>query len=525
MNNLVYSESDEKDLTFNLIPLLESKISSLKLKGITEEFFQKMFSDLQKEIEEMIPLLEGESYDPNFYIDYLIKRYIFENYSIQIFYGEDDLYRLYMYVFDPFGDDYFNIFSKIYGQDMIYSRENEELVKKTYMEHLKLKFMENQDFFNTNIGEFLRNQNQTGFDYMPKGSKKMKMRDVIIKDSIRCPTNSVKIVHGHGSIIPGEVFRIPSGAKVITLSQTNVCIPHMSHGVEIKDVFVPFMKLYMDGGSIFENDDSIKKINIDFENLIDYYKKKGGEYIADEMDPYNHLNFQYGLHLPGDIIPDMYIQTEGTGCNTLFGGYDGCNIICFEKGEPGVNKEDNNYLNYIKFVVDGKETFQLENNDKRFTTISKVLEEMGDGTYIIYACRYTGEQNYELSRTLSNTVRGPGYDKKPFRPINDDGIYMLSSIKQPNDIDSKKIYRYHIEFLENHVDLKTVNEVLKKENHELETENEELETENEELEKVNEMLKKENEALKKENEMLLNRLNNVIVNKGGGKKTKKKSRR
>ena len=50
------------------------------------------------------------------------------------------------------------------------------------------------------------------------------MRDVAVNENVRCPKENVKIVHGHGRIIDGEFFRIPSGAKVITLSQTNVCI-------------------------------------------------------------------------------------------------------------------------------------------------------------------------------------------------------------------------------------------------------------------------------------------------------------
>ena len=46
-------------------------------------------------------------------------------------------------------------------------------------------------------------------------------------------------------------------------------------------------------------------------------------------------------------------------------------------------------------------------------------------------------------------------------PIHPDGIYMLSTRNQPENIDEKKIYRYHIEFLEDYVNLKEMNKNLK----------------------------------------------------------------
>ena len=75
---------------------------------------------------------------------------------------------------------------------------------------------------------------------------------------------------------------------------------------------------------------------------------------------------------------------------------------------------------------------------KTMTKMSNVLEEMGDGTYIIYACRYSEEQSYELSRSLSNTVRLPGYDTPPQGPIRPDRIHTLATMNQPENIDEKK---------------------------------------------------------------------------------------
>jgi len=456
------SESDEqKEFKIDvdsMMDLLKSKMSSLKLKDVPTLFSKRMISDLEKEIREQIPIFEGIGFNYSDYIDFQIKLYIFENYSKEIFRKEDNLYRLYMYVFDPYGEEYTNIFLEVFSPEMIYDRSKVENVKQRYIEYLKRNYHENPDHFNTQIQRYFKASDKTGFDFMQDGSNRRTMKDVAVNENVRCPKENVKIVHGHGRIIDGEFFRIPSGAKVITLSQTDVCIPQMTSLEGIKDIFTPFMKLYMDGGSIFENDDSLKKIDSNFETLIEKYKKKGSEYT--DADPNNHLNFQYGLHLPGDVISDMLIQTEGDGCDVSFAGaYDGCNIICFEKGQK---KENNTYLNYIKFVASGNGTFPYEEEpSKRMTKMSNVLEEMGDGTYIIYSCRYSRASSYELSRSLSNTVRLPGYDSPPQGPIHPDGIYMLSTRNQPENIDEKKIYRYHIEFLEDYVNLKETNENLK----------------------------------------------------------------
>ena len=93
-----------------------------------------------------------------------------------------------------------------------------EYLKRNYHAH-------NPDHFNNQIERYFKGIDKTGFDFMQSGSIKRTMKDVAVNENVRCPKENVKIVHGHGRIIDGEFFRIPSGAKVITLSQTDVCIP------------------------------------------------------------------------------------------------------------------------------------------------------------------------------------------------------------------------------------------------------------------------------------------------------------
>ena len=78
-----------------------------------------------------------------------------------------------MYVFDPYGEEYVNIFSQVFYPDMIYSRNNERIVKQRYIKHLKDKYHENPEYFDTHIQKYLKNTYKTGFDFMPDGSIKV----------------------------------------------------------------------------------------------------------------------------------------------------------------------------------------------------------------------------------------------------------------------------------------------------------------------------------------------------------------
>jgi hypothetical protein len=331
------------------------------------------------------------------------------------------------------------------------------------------------------------------------------MHSVVEKEKERCPTNSIKIVNSHGSIVPNEIFRIPGGCKVITLSQTNVCVPHTDGPEDVQLVYVPLMKLYMDGGSIFEGDDTVKQLKNDFYSLINYYKDLGKTNLGDE----NFLNFQYALHLPGDVITDMYIQTQGQGCEN-----DGCNVICFEKGQES-SPNPNNYLNYVKFIPEGKGTFTLPKYEGPMTKLSNILEEMGDGTYIIYACRHVEEESYELSRTLSNNVRGPGYSS-PLKGERKDNLFTLTTIKQPLDIDNKKLYRYHIDFLDDYSEsqkqIDHYNELNIKLNDELTKTRKNLEIKDAQAKKFYNLAVRCKQALEKERGIKV----------GGGNRSKKK---
>ena len=77
-----------------------------------------------------------------------------------------------MYVFDPYGEEYANIYSQVFGPDEIYSRNNERIVKQRYIKYLKHKYHENADYFDTHIQKYFKDTRKTGFDFMPDGSNK-----------------------------------------------------------------------------------------------------------------------------------------------------------------------------------------------------------------------------------------------------------------------------------------------------------------------------------------------------------------
>ena len=217
----------------------------------------------------------------------------------------------------------------------------------------------------------------------------------------------------------------------------------------------------------------------------------------------------------------MEIQTDGSDCGDSDYYNDGCNIICFEKGKYGLKRDDNTYLNYIKFVASGYGT--IPDGDGRFTKMSNIIEEMGDGTYIIYSCRFTQEPSYKLSRSLSNNVRLPGYKTPPDGLSRPDRRYMLGTRDQPEDIDHKKLYRYHIEFLEDYVDLSKHIEELEMENQKLKQDNGELRDYGNRMYALNYNLNKDLDRCKID----LIKSQNMLKtqNQGGGRKTRKKSRR
>ena len=141
---------------------------------------------------------------------------------------------------------------------------------------------------------------------MPEDIKKVRLKPKVgsLIDP-KCTDNydtSVKIVVGHGSIIPEKAFVIPEGVRIISLSQTNVCIVAPP---DINDV-EPLLKYYIDGYTIFQDDDNKKEKELTMDRIIDRYQRMGTRIYKDV----NLFNFQYGLHLPGEFYPETKVQLE-----------------------------------------------------------------------------------------------------------------------------------------------------------------------------------------------------------------------
>lgn len=251
------------------------------------------------------------------------------------------------------------------------------------------------------------------------------------------PETSVKMIVGHGSLIPEKFFIIPNHVKIITLSSTNVCIkgPPDIHYVQ------PLLKYYINGRTIFKDNDNNKEQDPAADEVIDYYRKLGG-YGHGSVNLYN---FQYGLHLPGEIFNETNVQLSGSGCESKPDGGLNCAVICFQKGTF-------NYQDFYHYKPKTKELKGIDGkNISESIKLSDMIDEMGGGTYILFTCRYFegNEEQYNLSKTFSNKQRADNYIIPPTKPLGEHpsspGIKLhdLESV-QPPAADFTKIIRFNV---------------------------------------------------------------------------------
>ena len=245
----------------------------------------------------------------------------------------------------------------------------------------------------------------------------------------KCTDNydtSVKMIVGHGSLIPETFFQLPEGVKIITLSPTDVCIKAPP---DINDV-EPLLKYYIDGYTVFQDDDNTKQLELTMDRVIDRYQRMGTR----KWGSSNMFNFQYGLHLPGDIFNETKIQLRGKGCDSedIGGGFN-CSVICFQKGSKDYEKIYHYKPGEEELTgIDGRGKYEI-------IKLSDMIEKMGKGTYILFTCRYFegDEDQYALSKTFSAKNRGPGYLVPPNKPREESSIlpgkklYGLETIQPP----------------------------------------------------------------------------------------------
>lgn len=265
---------------------------------------------------------------------------------------------------------------------------------------------------------------------MPEDIKKIRLKpqsgSLIDRKCTDNYDTSVKMIVGHGSLIPDKAFIIPEGVRIISLSPTNVCIVAPP---DINDV-EPLLKYYIDGYTIFQDDDNRKERDFQSEEVIDRYRRMGTRIYKSV----NNFNFQYGLHLPGDLYPETIIQLRGQGCDRddLGGGFN-CSVICFQKGSKDYKKIYHYKPNKEDLTgIDGQGKYEL-------IKLSDMIEKMGKGTYILFTCRYFegDEDQYAITKTMSAKNRGPGYIIPPTKPMLESTqipgkkLYDLSTVQPP----------------------------------------------------------------------------------------------
>lgn len=219
------------------------------------------------------------------------------------------------------------------------------------------------------------------------------------------PDTSVKLITGHGNLISGLGFRIGKGKKIITLSSTNVCIKIARD----KSNIFPMLKYYLEGKTIFKNNDNQKVLDQNAYDLIEKYRLMGLNdiYLNDE----NAFNYQYGLHLEGELFPETLIQLKGERCSMFSNGFD-CSIICFEK-DKGIGQELLNFVPSEKNLT-GHQGEGINTTIK----LSELMKHLGNGTYILFTCRMLdkpSDEAYALTKNLSIEERFPGFKNQPVK--------------------------------------------------------------------------------------------------------------
>tara|TARA_B100000035_G_scaffold261214_1_gene232280 strand:- start:1723 stop:2709 length:987 start_codon:yes stop_codon:yes gene_type:complete len=149
------------------------------------------------------------------------------------------------------------------------------------------------------------------------------------------------------------------------------------------------------------------------EPVMNYYKRMGERLYNSE----NTYNFQYGLHLPGELFNETKIQLSGEGCERRNSDGFNCSIICLQKGSK-------KYSDFHHFKVrDNELPGVMGEGVNTIMRLSSIIERMGEGTYILFTCRYFegDDEAAELTKMFSDE-RLPGYSVKPERPLIDSNI-------------------------------------------------------------------------------------------------------
>ena len=176
-----------------------------------------------------------------------------------------------------------------------------------------------------------------------------------------------RYIKGHG-VMNGKMFDIPSGVRIITLSELGTCpILDRTHGSEqlITD-------LYKSGKYLFQNEDASDALSEEGQQIERYLSRFMIKKTDEEVQQARAI---IKNHIGPMKVNDIELSLTGKGCSPIL-----CSIDCFGKDKPTI-------LNMTPM-------WQIQDIDRKVVndsnipfTLQQYIFKEGPGTYIINACR------------------------------------------------------------------------------------------------------------------------------------------
>ena len=210
------------------------------------------------------------------------------------------------------------------------------------------------------------------------------------------------IVLGHGSTMQ-KTFIPPKGVNIIFITDIGESLYAGNHSV-----FFPIVqKIYLSGSTLFKNKDNSHEESEYGSKLQSTLRRASG------TARYNFINF---IGDGRSTIKDSHIDFYGSGCNSY--KYS-CSLIKGIIGQqqsgtiitPRLITHSNRQKYNERFGLDfisRPEEFKNMNNK---TTLSKIIDSYGKGSYIILTCRNDNQQILSKYAYLPPHKRSQGQEK------------------------------------------------------------------------------------------------------------------
>ena len=217
-----------------------------------------------------------------------------------------------------------------------------------------------------------------------------------------CSTkNYIKYIRTHGRTAEPSggrptTFKVPEGYNIITMTPPGkvLCV----HPAIKDDIF----EVYKNGGTMFRENDSHKRLTEPGRDLVITYKKLG-------------TKLQMVNHTSGMVMNDFVMFFTSEDCGE--GVDDSCKLFCFDKNKP---EEDSLWKrgNPHKTIVCTPEILNRKTGTHTELSwgvmLSELIIQQGPGTYIVNSCRGFSEG---MTPDLEDAAREVSRRNEPYAGV------------------------------------------------------------------------------------------------------------